>query len=102
MASSALLLSRIWSRQMAFIIGMVMSFLGAIFILGKMSESTSNITGEGSQWKVGISSASPGIMFRYLIELEAEPGARGFIEESASTSALVNGPLAATSSSCCG
>jgi len=64
--ASALLLSRIWSRQLAFITGMVMAFLGAVFILGKMSESTSTITGEGSQWKVGISSASPGIILSFF------------------------------------
>jgi hypothetical protein len=57
--ANALLLSRIWSRQLAFITGMVMAFLGAVFILGKLSESTSNISGGGSQWQVAITSASP-------------------------------------------
>lgn len=60
--ASALLMSRIWSRQLAFITGMVMAFLGAVFILGKISESTSNISGEGAGWKVVIASASPGIV----------------------------------------
>jgi hypothetical protein len=64
--ASALLLSRIWSRQLAFITGMVMAFLGAVFILGKMSESTSNISGEGGQWKVAITSASPGIILSFF------------------------------------
>ena len=64
--ASAVLLSQIWSRQLAFITGMVMAFMGAIFILGKMSESTSNISGEGGHWKVGISSASPGIILSCL------------------------------------
>jgi hypothetical protein len=64
--ASALLLSRIWSRQLAFITGMVMAFLGSVFILGKLSEATSTITGEGSQWKVGISSASPGIILSFF------------------------------------
>jgi hypothetical protein len=64
--ASALLLSRIWSRQLAFITGMVMSFLGAVFILGKLSESTSNISGGSQQWQVAISSASPGIILSFL------------------------------------
>ena len=60
--ASALLMSRIWSRQLAFITGMVMAFLGSVFILGKMSEAPSNLAGEGGGWKVAISSASPGII----------------------------------------
>jgi hypothetical protein len=64
--ANALLLSRIWSRQLAFITGMVMAFLGAVFILGKLSESTSNISGGNSQWQVGISSASPGIILSFF------------------------------------
>ena len=64
--ASAILLSRIWTRQLAFITGMVMAFLGAVFILGKMSESTSNISGEGGQWKVAITSASPGIILSFF------------------------------------
>lgn len=64
--ASALLLSRIWSRQLAFITGMVMAFLGAIFILGKLSESTSNIQSGSSQWQLNISSASPGIILSFF------------------------------------
>lgn len=64
--ASALLLSRIWSRQLAFITGMVMAFLGAVFILGKMSESTSNISGGNPHWSFAISSASPGIILSFF------------------------------------
>ena len=64
--ASALLMSRIWSRQLAFITGMVMAFLGAVFILGKLSESASQISGGTADWKVAISSASPGIILSFL------------------------------------
>ncbi len=64
--ASALLMSRIWSRQLAFITGMVMSFLGAVFILGKLSESASQISGGAGDWKVAITSASPGIILSVL------------------------------------
>lgn len=64
--ASALLMSRIWSRQLAFITGMVMAFLGAVFILGKLSESASQISGGGAEWKVAITSASPGIILSFL------------------------------------
>lgn len=64
--ANALLLSRIWSRQLAFITGMVLAFVGAVFILGKLSESSSHISGGASGWKVGISSASPGIILSFF------------------------------------
>jgi hypothetical protein len=64
--ASALLMSRIWSRQLAFITGMVLAFLGAVFILGKLSESASQISGGASEWKVAISSASPGIILSFF------------------------------------
>ena len=37
--ASALLMSRIWTRQLAFLTGMVLVFIGAVFILGKLSEA---------------------------------------------------------------
>jgi hypothetical protein len=64
--ASALLMSRIWSRQLAFITGMVMAFVGAVFILGKLSESASEMSGGGGDWKVSITSASPGIILSFL------------------------------------
>ncbi len=60
--AGGLLMSRIWSRQLAFITGMVMAFVGAVFILGKLSESTTDASGGAGEWKVAISSASPGII----------------------------------------
>jgi hypothetical protein len=60
--AAGLLMSRIWSRQLAFVTGMVMAFVGSVFILGKLSEGTSNISGGIAEWKVAISSASPGII----------------------------------------
>lgn len=62
----ALLMSRIWSRQLAFITGMVMAFVGAVFILGKLSETTTDVSGGTGEWKVAISSASPGIILAFF------------------------------------
>jgi hypothetical protein len=45
---------------------MVLSFVGAIFILGKMSEASSNISGGYAEWKVAITSASPGIILSFF------------------------------------
>jgi hypothetical protein len=64
--ASALLMSRIWSRQLAFITGMVLAFVGAVFILGKLSEAASQISGGASEWKLAITSASPGIILTFF------------------------------------
>jgi len=64
--ASALLMSRVWTRHLAFMTGMVMAFLGATFILGKMSESQTDLSGGAAEWKVQISTASPGIMLCVL------------------------------------
>lgn len=64
--ASALLMSRIWIKHLAFMTGMAMSFLGALFILGQISESTASINMEVSQLKTAVSSASPGILLAFL------------------------------------
>jgi hypothetical protein len=64
--ASALLMSRIWTKHLSFLTGMVLALLGATFILGKLSESTSNISGSGAGWKAEISSASPGIILAFF------------------------------------
>jgi uncharacterized membrane protein len=78
--ASALLMSRIWTRQLAFITGMVLAFIGAVFIIGKLSESASDVTVGASEWKAGISSTSPGLILAFLgtvlmgIALVVQPG----------------------------
>jgi hypothetical protein len=64
--ASALLMSRIWAKNLAFMTGMILAFIGAIFILGKLSESPSAVKGGGSNWNVSITSASPGILLAFF------------------------------------
>jgi hypothetical protein len=64
--ASALLMSRIWAKHLAFMTGMIMAFLGAIFILGKLSEAPSAVSGGSSQWTLSITSASPGILLAFF------------------------------------
>src|SRR5262249_28618547 len=64
--ASALLMSRIWAKHLAFMTGMIMALIGAIFILGKLSESPTSVSGEAAQWKLAITSASPGIMLAFF------------------------------------
>jgi hypothetical protein len=64
--ASALLMSRIWTRQLAFITGMVLAFIGAVFIIGKLSESNADVTVGAAEWKAGISSTSPGLILAFF------------------------------------
>ena len=64
--ANALLMSRIWTKHLAFITGVILALLGAIFILGKMTESQSQIEGSNGSWRIGITSASPGIILASL------------------------------------
>ena len=63
---SAVLMSHICTVQLAFIAGIVLALLGAMFIMGKLSETPSNLSGGTSQWNVAITSASPGIILCLL------------------------------------
>jgi len=60
--ASALLMSRIWTRQLSFLTGMVLAFIGSIFILGKLSEAKTDISAGTDRWKGAISSTSPGLI----------------------------------------
>lgn len=60
--ASGLLMSRVWTKHLAFITGMVLAFLGATFILARLSESPTNLSGAAAEWKVQVSTASPGIV----------------------------------------
>lgn len=64
--ASALLMSRIWTRQLAFLTGMVLTFIGALFILSKLSENRSDVNVAMHDWKGGISSSSPGLILAFF------------------------------------
>ena len=59
--ASALLMSRIWTRQLAFLTGMVLAFVGSVFILSKLREDQTQVNLGFQGWKGGIASASPGV-----------------------------------------
>lgn len=64
--AGGMLMSRIWSRQLTFITGMVLAFVGAVFILGKLSETLSQFSGETAHIKLALTSASPGLILSFL------------------------------------
>lgn len=60
------LTTRLWTRLMGFITGMILALVGAAFILGKLSEDFSEATAKagppGQEWMFSVRSASPGIV----------------------------------------
>lgn len=58
--------TRVWTRLMGFITGMILALVGAAFILGKLSEDFSEATAKagppGQEWMFSVRSASPGIV----------------------------------------
>jgi hypothetical protein len=64
--ATALLMSRIWTRQLAFITGVVLAFIGAVFIIGKLSENKTDANLGGAHWQAGISSTSPGLILGFF------------------------------------
>ena len=62
-----LLLSRIFIKYLGFLTGMILAIVGAVFIIGKLSEDSSKIEGSaGEKIKLSIISSSPGIIFATL------------------------------------
>ena len=62
-----LLVSRIFTKYLGFFTGMILAIVGAVFIIGKLQESASDIEGNVSdQMKLKIVSSSPGIIFGVL------------------------------------
>ncbi len=60
------LMSRIWLQYLGFITGMILTIIGAIFILGKLREPESKIELDASQVKFSILSSSPGLVMVLL------------------------------------
>lgn len=60
------LLVRVTVKYLGFLTGMLMSLVGAVFILGRLTESTSTISAEGAFGKYTFISASPGLILAFL------------------------------------
>jgi hypothetical protein len=59
-------MARIWITYLGFVTGMILSLVGAAFVLGKIRESASELSIKGPQWAVSLMSASPGIILAVL------------------------------------
>lgn len=60
--ANVLLMSRVWTRYLGFVTGMILAMLGAVFILGKLEAPESEASGEWQGAKYALRSASPGVM----------------------------------------
>jgi len=64
--AGVLLMSSLWIRYLGFVTGMILAMVGASFVLGKLQEPTSEITGKSSLLDFSVKSASPGIILAAL------------------------------------
>ncbi|MEW9799173.1 hypothetical protein [Alteromonas sp. CYL-A6] len=69
--ANVLLLSRIWTRYLGFITGMIMALVGAVFVLGKLQEPATKLDAsvtlsEGSKFGTGLATQSPGLVLATL------------------------------------
>lgn len=61
-----LLMSRIFTKYLGFFTGMILAIVGAVFIIGKLSEDTTKMSGKTGQLSFNLASSSPGIIFAFL------------------------------------
>lgn len=63
---NATLMLRAWTRHLGFLTGMILSLVGTIFILAKLSERETKLSFESTGVKGALASSSPGIIFAVL------------------------------------
>lgn len=63
---NATLLLRTWTRYTGFLVGMVLALVGAFFILGRLREETSQLSGESGGFKFALVTSSPGVILAVL------------------------------------
>jgi hypothetical protein len=64
--ANVLLMSRVWIQYLGFVTGMILSLLGAVFILGKLRENPSQLRGQVAGANFGLTTASPGVVLAVL------------------------------------
>ena len=60
------LMSRVWTRYLGFVTGMILALLGAVFILGKVQGKASEAEGKAMGTEFSFKSTSPGLMLAFL------------------------------------
>lgn len=60
------LMARVWRRYLGFVTGMILAFIGAAFVLGRLRGVASEMDAESLGVKLQLKSASPGIILAGL------------------------------------
>jgi hypothetical protein len=60
------LLVRVSVKYLGFLTGMLMSLVGAVFVLGRLTEASSTLAAEGTFGKFTIATVSPGLIMDFL------------------------------------
>lgn len=64
--ANVFLMGRLWTSYLGFVTGMILALVGAVFILGKMREDSSELNTSGVAGTVTLRSSSPGIVLAVL------------------------------------
>lgn len=64
--ANSTLMTRVWIRYLGFVTGMILSIIGAVFILGKLESPITEIKGDVTGNGYSIRSASPGIILTFF------------------------------------
>jgi hypothetical protein len=64
--ANVLLMSRVWTRYLGFVTGMILALVGATFILGKLQEPASELAAKVQVSEFSFKSASPGVILAGL------------------------------------
>ena len=64
--ANAVLMGRVYLIFIGFSIGVMMSLIGAVFILGKMQEPLSKVESGTGAWRFAVESSSPGLILAVL------------------------------------
>ncbi len=64
--ANVLLMSRVWARYLGFVTGMILAFIGGVFILGKLETPETELEARSGQTGMTIKSASPGLILASL------------------------------------
>jgi hypothetical protein len=64
--ANAALIVRAWIKYLGFLTGMILAIVGAVFILGRLTEASSHLAAEGTFGKFSVDSVSPGLILAVL------------------------------------
>ncbi len=64
--ANSIMLARVWTRFLGFMTGMILSLVGAVFILGKLQEEPTKLESESKFGKWYLNTSSPGIVLAVL------------------------------------